>query len=179
MVLNEVLGTKNINEKQWKMNYREAVRAVIVQNDHILLIQSNMGDYKFPGGGVEKNESHIDGLLREVTEESGYKNCAVKEKLGIVIERSKDEYDDDAYFQMNSHYYLCELINDETVAQRLDDYEADQEFTPHWLSIDEAVHANEKCLQKYEQNRWIHCENFVLNELKKYYVERESENSSA
>jgi len=168
MIFNEVLGTKNINEKEWKMNYREAVRAVIVRNDHILLIQSNMGDYKFPGGGVEKNESHIDGLIREVAEESGYKNCAVNEKLGVVMERHKDEYDEHAYFQMNSYYYLCEVTDDEKVAQQLDDYEADQEFTPHWLPIDEAIHANEKCLQQYERNRWIHRENFVLRELLKY-----------
>ncbi|PYZ94943.1 NUDIX hydrolase [Salipaludibacillus keqinensis] len=165
MIFNKLLGTKLNNENENKINYREAVRAVIVQNDHILLIQSNMGDYKFPGGGVEKNESHIDGLVREVAEESGYKNCTVNEKLGVVKERRKDEYDNQAYFQMNSHYYLCELTDEEQVAQQLDDYEADQEFTPHWLPINEAIEANEKSLQQFKQNRWIYRENFVLREL--------------
>lgn len=81
-----------------KINYREAVRAVIVQNNKILLAHSNMGDYKFPGGGVDKNESHGEGLLREVAEETGYINCIMKDKMGVVIERYVDEYDDGAYF---------------------------------------------------------------------------------
>lgn len=64
---------------------------------------SNKGDYKFPGGGVEGNESHSECLIREVAEETGYINFIIKDKAGSVIERNLDEYDNNALFQMTSH----------------------------------------------------------------------------
>lgn len=70
---------------------------------------------------------------------------------------------------MTSHYYFCELIDDEKVAQKLDDYESEQEFTPRWLTIHDAVKQNEIALNQFEYNRWIKRENLVLNELKKYH----------
>jgi 8-oxo-dGTP pyrophosphatase MutT (NUDIX family) len=167
MIFNELLGNQEIDENEVKINYREAVRTVIIENNKILLIHSNMGDYKFPGGGVEKNENHTDGLLREVAEETGYINCVVKDKMCVVIERHLDEYDNNAYFQMTSHYYLCELTDDEKVAQQLDDYECAQEFTPKWLILDNAIKIYQKVINQFEQNRWINRENFVLKELKK------------
>ncbi|MEH6937401.1 NUDIX domain-containing protein [Bacillus sp. JJ664] len=168
MLFNVLLGIEELNKQEVNIKYREAVRAVIIQDHKILLIHSNLGDYKFPGGGLEKNESHTDGLLREVAEETGYINCTVKERMGLVIERHIDEYDDNFYFEMTSHYYLFELNNSNKVAQQLDDYEAAQEFVPKWLTIDEAIEKNQNVLNQSEKNRWIHRENFVLKELKKF-----------
>jgi len=31
------------------------------------------GEYKFPGGGIERNETHAEALIREVMEETGYR----------------------------------------------------------------------------------------------------------
>lgn len=40
---------------------REAVKGIIFRKNKILLIHSRVNnDYKFPGGGIEKNETHID-----------------------------------------------------------------------------------------------------------------------
>ena len=51
---------------------REAARAVIMQNNAVALIKSEAsGFYKFPGGGVEEGETHIDALVRETLEETG------------------------------------------------------------------------------------------------------------
>ncbi|HEY2419992.1 MAG TPA: NUDIX domain-containing protein [Neobacillus sp.] len=166
MIFTKLIGTQEINETDVKMNYRQAVRAVIIHNKKILLIHSNQGDYKLPGGGVEMNENHPEALLREVAEETGYINCVMKDKIGVVIERHIDEYDDHAYFQMTSHYYLCELTDGEKVAQKLDHYESEQEFTPEWLTLDDAISQNQKVMKQFQQNRWIIRENFVLNELK-------------
>lgn len=168
MLFNVLLGIEKLNKQEINIKYREAVRAVIIQDHKILLIHSNLGDYKFPGGGLEKNESHTNGLLREVAEETGYINCTVKERMGVVIERHIDEYDDNFYFEMISYYYLCELNNSKKIAQQLDDYEAAQEFIPKWLTIDEAIKQNENVLDQSEKKRWIHRENFVLEELKKF-----------
>ena len=110
------------------------------------MIHTNKENYKFPGGGVEGQESHLECFIREVAEETGYVNCIIKNKLGSVIERKLDEYDNTSVFQMTSHYYLCELINNERIAQQLEDYEFAQEFRPEWIPLIEAIERNEKGL---------------------------------
>ena len=150
------------------ISQREAVRAIIIINNNILLVQSNRGDYKFPGGGVEENESHAAGLIREVREETGYINCIVKDKIGTVIERKIDEFDNNVLFQMTSHYYLCELTSEEKIKQQLDEYEYILEFTPKWVSLDDAIVQNESLIKKIEKNSWLKRETFVLKEVKKY-----------
>jgi 8-oxo-dGTP pyrophosphatase MutT (NUDIX family) len=168
MIFHEIIGIQEAIEARIK--FREAVRAVIIHGDKILLVQSNVGDYKFPGGGVEKNENHLEALTREVTEETGYRHVIVGEKVGVVTERMIDEYDKSAVFEMTSHYYLCELKDDEKGSQKLDDYELEQEFTPHWVEIADAITKNKEVISHSKQRRWIHRENFVLEELVKSFT---------
>ncbi|PFA67177.1 NUDIX hydrolase [Bacillus sp. AFS015802] len=151
------------------MKYRTAVKAVIIQNHTILLMHTNRGDYKFPGGGVEEGESLSDALIREVAEETGFVHCLVKEPLGIVTQRYKDLFEEDVLFEMTSHYFKCELIDSERVPQQLEDYESELEMTPRWVTLDEAIEGNEKLKDQYENNRWVIRENFVLGELKKLF----------
>ncbi|MET3726888.1 8-oxo-dGTP pyrophosphatase MutT (NUDIX family) [Fictibacillus halophilus] len=161
---------EDLNSGSFKSSvHREAVRAIIMKNNHILLVQSNRGDYKFPGGGVEENETQSDGLIREVREETGYSNCIVKDKVGIVIERNINEFDSDVLFQMTSHYYLCDLLNEEKVTQQLDEYEFELDFTPKWVSLDDAINQNENLIKEFEKNSWLRREAFVLKELKNRY----------
>jgi ADP-ribose pyrophosphatase YjhB (NUDIX family) len=145
---------------------RIAVRAIIMKNNHILLVQSNRGDFKFPGGGVEKNESHEECLNREVREETGYIHCVVTDKIGTIIERKKDEFEEDALFQMTSHYYLCNLVTEEKDELQLDEYEAVLDFNPIWVTLDEAIAQNESLIGKFEQNGWLKRETYVLKQLK-------------
>ncbi|MEI4769527.1 NUDIX domain-containing protein [Psychrobacillus sp. FJAT-51614] len=170
MIFNKVIEEQQI-QGDIKVNYREAIRSIILEKNKILLVHSNKGDYKFPGGGVEGNESHSECLIREVAEETGYINCIVKDKLGSVIERKLDEYDNTALFQMTSHYYHCELINDKRIAQKLDDYESAQEFSAEWVSLDNAIEQNEKIINSFEieKNGWLKREIYVLKKLKKIY----------
>lgn len=165
MIFNKVIEEQHIQVDS-KVNYREAIKAVILRNNKILLIHTNKEDYKFPGGGVEGQESHSECLIREVAEETGYVNCIIKDKLGIVIERKLDEYDNISVFQMTSHYYLCELINNERIAQQLDDYEFAREFRPEWILLNEVIEQNEKRINSFEKNTWVKREIFVLKELK-------------
>ncbi|MCM3575307.1 NUDIX domain-containing protein [Mesobacillus subterraneus] len=144
---------------------RIAVRAIIMKNNHILLVRSDRGDFKFPGGGVKKDESHEKCLKREVKEETGYIHCIVMDKIGTIIERKKDEFEEDALFQMTSHYYLCNLVTEEKDAQQLDDYEAVLDFKPIWVSLNEAIKQNERRIDKYEQNSWLIRETYVLKQL--------------
>ncbi|MBT2691758.1 NUDIX domain-containing protein [Bacillus sp. ISL-55] len=162
----EMIIEKPILKSFEKTKERVAIRAIIMKNNRILLVQSNRGDYKFPGGGLEENESHDECLIREVREETGYIHCAVKDKVGIVIERRLDEYTDNALFQMTSHYYLCNLATDEKDSQQLDEYEAILDFTPKWVSLDEAIKQNESLIDQFKENSWLKRETFALRQLK-------------
>ncbi|HYK73295.1 MAG TPA: NUDIX domain-containing protein [Pseudoneobacillus sp.] len=167
MLFDEVFGISSLDESKHNIRYREAVRAVIVRDGQILLIHSNKGDYKFPGGGVEKGESHDHALLREIAEETGYINAVVKNKIGVVVERQIDEYveEPNAYFQMTSHYYVCDLIDEEKVALKLEGYESIQQFTPKWVTIEEAIKENHQALTQPNPNDWIQRESYVLSKL--------------
>ncbi|QOY35473.1 NUDIX hydrolase [Anaerobacillus isosaccharinicus] len=163
------LGIQRTEHHDVKVKFREAVRAVIIDGDKILLVHSNLGDYKFPGGGLMQNESHSEALIREIAEETGYLSTLVGDKVGVIIEKQIDEYDQDAIFQMTSHYYRCNLQG-ERGKQNLDDYELQQEYTPKWVHIDDAIKQNQKMIQKFPQNGWIHRENYVLMKLKKQQI---------
>jgi ADP-ribose pyrophosphatase YjhB (NUDIX family) len=169
MLFNKCLGNKDIDKKEMLINNREAVRGVVLHNDTILLIHSNRGVYKFLGGGVERNESHTEALIREIGEETGYTNCLVKEKIGVVVEERMDEYEENAYFKMTSHYYICELAGEEKIEQQLDNYEYEQGFTPTWITIDTAIEENEKIMNQFPMKSWVFRETFVLNELKSFF----------
>ncbi|MED4015110.1 hypothetical protein [Sutcliffiella cohnii] len=60
-----------------------------------------------------------------------------------------------------------DLTDKEQYALKLDDYEAALQFTPKWVSINEAIVQNNKIINEVEQNSWVKRENYVLNELKK------------
>ncbi|PAE26190.1 MULTISPECIES: NUDIX domain-containing protein [Bacillaceae] len=151
--------------KYHSVTTREAVRAVILGENGILLVRSNRGEYKFPGGGVKENEHWHDALLREIAEETGYIHTAVKKKLGTVVERKIDVFDDTVLFQMNSHYYLCELMDHQQIDQQLEGYEITEEFSPEWVPIEEAIARNEAAAKLNSVNGWIRRENFVLKAL--------------
>ncbi len=166
MLFNYTLGHKEIGEKA-NIVGREAVRAIILNKNSIFMIHNNMGDYKLPGGGVNKDETHMKSLKREIKEETGYLLESVTRKIGIVIERNIDKYDVDSVFEMISHYYICK-ISDKLTFQELDDYEAELDFQPVWINIDKAIKKNEELLsdESKEKNDWIYRETLVLKTLK-------------
>ncbi len=71
MLFDCVLGLQEVDNESANINHREAVRAIILHYDSILMAHSNKGDYKFPGGGVNGEESHGEALRRELREERG------------------------------------------------------------------------------------------------------------
>ena len=51
---------------------RPSARAIIIKDNKIYMVHSLLYDYyKFPGGGIEHDESNIDALIRETKEEAG------------------------------------------------------------------------------------------------------------
>lgn len=166
MLFNRLLEIDKVSDSIGNVNYREAVRAVIIKKNKILMVHSINKDYKFPGGDIKKGENKIEALEREVEEETGYVCNKIIRKLGIVTERSKDKYVHDRIFKMISYYYVAE-VSDERKEQKLDAYEAELGFTPVWVDLLEAIRNNEKIIELNLKNKpnWIGRETYVLKEI--------------
>ena len=98
--------------------------------------------YKFPGGGIEHDESNIDALIRETAEEAGLivKKDSIKE-YGYVHRIQKSDHDDYSMFIQDNYYYLCDVENNR-INQKLDDYEEHEKFTLELVNPKIAIDAN-------------------------------------
>lgn len=164
MFFNKLIGLEEINSDNANIIHREAVRAVIVENNKILMVYTNKGDYKFPGGGVKEGEDQEEAIKREVEEETGYIIEEVKDKIGIITQRHFDKFEKNSVFQMTSNYYLCSLCGKKT-SQCLDNYEAELEFQPVWIDLQQAIHENENIAKHEDKNPWVDREIYVLKKL--------------
>ncbi len=166
MLFKKEIEIEKINKDAVSINYRKAVRAVVIQNNKILMVHSKNNDYKFPGGGVKRREDKISALKREIEEETGYVCKNVGSCIGIVVERSMDRYAENKVFKMISTYYLAEVY-DICHKQRLDAYERELEFKPVWISIEEVIENNSRIINNRPSNmaNWIERETYVLKEI--------------
>ncbi len=172
MIFNFTFGLHKSNTENVKVIRREAVRGIVISNDKILMVHSNKGDYKLPGGGINTRESHEEALMREIREETGYIMDKALNKIGIVTQRNIDKYERDSIFEMTSYYYLCK-VTDKQVSQQLDDYEKELDFSPIWIKIDSAISHNEEVMRGGKVvNSWVYRENMVLKALRDWYGKR-------
>lgn len=148
---------------------RSAVRAVILRGREVLMVYSaNVGDYKFPGGGVKKEETHSQALAREVLEETGARVTSIGELLGQVTEYDRPQEPEYQLFKMISFYYRV-AIAEQFGSQDLEDYEKELGFKPVWVEINEAIQTNTEILKNLALKMpfWTRRELYVLQELKK------------
>lgn len=92
--------------------------SIVLHNNNILLMwRRNKGAeyYVFPGGGVEKNESIEEAVVREV-----------KEETSINVHINKLLYHHHYVNDSDQYYYLCSYISGEPV---LGDYNEKKEMT--------------------------------------------------
>lgn len=147
---------------------REAVRAVTFRGHKLLMVYSStVGDYKFPGGGVERDESHEQALGRELMEECGAALIQVDGAVGSVVEYSLPFEKGYETFKMTSFYYNC-TIGDEFVNQSLEGYEKALGFEPVWVELDKAIAVNQKLLALLHPPKWLQREIFVLEYLRSH-----------
>lgn len=160
-ILTEIHRSVGINVNG-KTVYRTAVRGVIMRGRTLLMIHSsNVGDYKFPGGGVTDGETHTQALRREIQEECGAVVTHIGSEIGAVIEYDfavESEFDT---FQMTSHYYQCE-VQDGFGLQKLDEYEQELGFKPIWIELDKTIQLNKALLYSDKTPEWLQREIFVL-----------------
>jgi ADP-ribose pyrophosphatase YjhB (NUDIX family) len=168
-LLKEIHRKDNLNFNGKTLS-REAVRGIIFKENKILLIHSENKnyDYKFPGGGINENETFEEALKREILEETGYKVVAVEKEFGKVVEFDIPQEKEFDLYRMTSYYYICS-VSDDKIEQKLDNYELDLGFTAEWVDIDKAISVNENLLKTGNAPRWTKRETYVLKILRDHF----------
>lgn len=128
-----------------KKYYRPSVRGIIFDDKgNIAMIYSQKYHfYKFPGGGIEGNETHLETLAREIKEETGMTLIPESAKeFGEVLKiQNGDEAGKDTIHIQQNFYYTCR-VEDEVGSQELDDGEKALDFVLKFVPIEEAIAAN-------------------------------------
>ena len=122
---------------------RPSARAIIIKDNKIYMVHSLVYDYyKFPGGGIENNESTIDALIRETKEEAGL--IVIKDSIkeyGYVHRVQKADEPSYSKFIQDNYYYICDVEN-KILEQQLDDYENFEKFTLELVDPKIAININ-------------------------------------
>ena len=128
---------------------RVAARAVVRRGEHLLMLRSRHGDYKFPGGGLEEGETAVEALRRELREECGLEEASVGPLVLRAVEISAAR-EPGAVFRMISLYYRVTALAEAAATQELDDYERELELIPTWVTPGAARSANRHLLDTAE-----------------------------
>ena len=146
----------------WKRVKREAVRAIIFRGGLIALVKCGKeGYYKFPGGGIEPNETHAQALIRETLEETGLKIIPQSIRgFGTLIEKRRSIYGECEIFEQHSHYYFAD-VEAESAVCRPDVYEAELEYHLEVVDLETAWKADTDLGSSYE-SAFLLREAFIL-----------------
>lgn len=138
------IDSKDYNPNGKKF-YRPSVRGIIFDdNGNIAMIYSQKYHfYKFPGGGIEGDETHLKALAREIKEETGMTLIpeSAKEFGEVLRIQKKDNTDEDVIIIQYNYYYTCK-VEDKIGEQSLDDEEKDADFILKFIPITEAIATN-------------------------------------
>lgn len=144
--------------------FRTSVRAVVWDQTKLLMMYSRKhGDFSFPGGGVEANESMEHALARELREETGYKIFRILEPVLTTEEFRKSRIEGYDYFHMLSTYYRC-TIDPDPEPSRLTDEEGELGIEARWANPGEAYDANLALMRSglIQECPWVERETRVL-----------------
>ena len=152
-----------------KIQTREAVRALIIHQNQVLLMFSER-DHMFgtPGGGITLNESKLDTLYRELLEEVGAKQIRVVESLGQT-EEIRESRSMKQPVKIISDYYHVEVL--EYIHESLAEHEEEMGLKPMFVSLDQAIQNNEQILQEknFEKLNFYHTQTAILKYIKQRF----------
>jgi ADP-ribose pyrophosphatase YjhB (NUDIX family) len=142
---------------------RLATRSIAIQGDTILLLYTERyEDYSLPGGGLDLDEDKIEGMIRELSEETGAQDIKNIKPFGAYEEYRpwhKPDYD---IQYMISYCYTCE-INQELGRSNLESYEINNGMKASWVNIHEAIKHNKKTMATSDKKGMsIERETFLL-----------------
>lgn len=167
----KTVGGRDYDLSSRRFLFRKAARAVILDNEGMvgLMHLKKRGIFKLPGGGVDKGETIMQALIREVKEEVGVE-FGERRELGITLESRYYEGDDHGLFQM-TYAYLVKLHGEKGLAEFTED-ELSEGACVIWLPKDEALEVVKNYpFPDYESHFIKQRELRILQEAAKYWNE--------
>ena len=103
----------DITDLSAKSFTRKATRAIVLNGEDILLLYTKRyHDYSLPGGGIDDGESNIEGLIRELKEETGAHSVQNIQEFGLY-EEFRPWYKHDFHIvHMQSYCYVCSIAEE-------------------------------------------------------------------
>ena len=143
--------------------HRQAARAIVLNGDNILMLYTERyHDYTLPGGGVDEGEDLVQGLIRELIEETGARDITNIKAFGRYEEFRPWYKEDFDTMHMESFCYTCDIHN-ELGDTQLEDYEVHNGMRPVWINIHEAISHNEHTMANSDKKGMsIERETFLL-----------------
>ncbi|MBY8043874.1 NUDIX domain-containing protein [Vibrio fluvialis] len=148
---------------QQRILQRKAARAIVLDGEDILMLYTERyHDYTLPGGGVDDGEDILQGMVRELEEETGAQNIHNIKPFGLY-EEFRPWYKDDAdVMHMVSYCFTCK-IDRELGDTNYEDYEIKNGMKPVWINIRDAITHNELTMAESEKKGMsIERETFLL-----------------
>jgi len=142
---------------------RLSTRSIAIQGDNILLLYTGRyEDYSLPGGGLDFGEDKIQGMMRELREETGAQDIKNIRFFG-AYEEYRPWYKSDYDIQhMISYCYTCD-ISKELGLSNMESYETNNGMKALWMNIHEAIENNKKTIATSEKKGMsIERETFLL-----------------
>ena len=159
----------DIELKKLKTSHtRYSTRAIAIRGESaLMLFTERYNDYSFPGGGLDDGEEKVEGMIRELKEETGAKNIQNIKEFGIY-EEHRPWYKDDFDIQhMISYCYTC-TVDEELGQTSFEDYEIKNGMTPLWIPIEKAISHNLNTISKSKKKGMsVQRETFLLELVKK------------
>ena len=155
---------KNYNPSD-KKYIKNSSRAIIIKENKIAMLFSHKYKiYSFPGGTIEKNETHEEALIRETLEEAGLKIKpeSIKE-FGTLTEIRKDIKFENTIYWQNEFYYTCE-VEENIFEPKLTKEEKEAGYQLEYVSLEKAILMNEEELKI--KKMYTEAETFVLKILR-------------
>ncbi|MDG3084628.1 NUDIX hydrolase [Vibrio hannami] len=85
------------------------LRCCVIKNDNVLLVKEKSdGKWTMPGGWADQNEAPLEGVIREVEEEAGYKvkNC----RLYAIKDRDRNPYSPKFPYTIYKLFFVAEAV---------------------------------------------------------------------
>ena len=145
---------------------RKTARAIVLKGENILLLYTKRyHDFSLPGGGIDEGESKIEGLTRELKEETGAHSVKNIKEFGLYEEFRPWYKNNASIIHILSFCYTC-TISDQLTKPNLEPHEVENGMYAIWINIHEAIAHNEQTIKNSaKKGMSIERETFLLKHI--------------